>query len=530
MKINSLSLLFFSLLTLIVTFPLALHLNTLILDRYDGLLITWIINWNVHSFSLGLPGILNYFNANIFFPYHNTLAFSDYHFLNGLIALPFVFITGEPLVGYNINYLLGFSLTAWAMFLLIRSLTRDTRCALLCGTLFSFSMIHLSYMTHLQLFDFYPVIFATHFLLQRRFLLFLCTFILAVLTMPLNIFFLLAVVTSYFLTIKRDDKRLLLSAVVAWAVSGLLLLPYVFVSHEFNYVRPIQEVIHFSLKYPDLVRINESSRLVSFLGSQDSGTPAFFGVIFLLLLLILFWQRLRNFSLITPSPQLNFAFLLGALSFILSFGPAFHVVTHTIRAGFLPFIPMPYLILYYLLPGFSGFRTPSRWILLSAFALVIAIGIHFKRKISSVSLSFLIALILLEINLPFSYILVPTVKDFPPEQAWLKANSSGQAIIQFPIYNWADFDGVGEETLRMYYSTIHWQPMFNGYSGFFPEAWQNKVGWLRKEFPSTKTLQFLKDKQIKLILVPEGWKARMLPFNQVELIEEFPNTLIYKLQ
>ncbi len=87
MRINLLVFGFLIFITSIITWPLVLHFNTLIIDRYDGLLITWILNWNLHSIGT---------NANIFYPYHSTLAFSDYHFLNSLVSLPLFLVSHEP--------------------------------------------------------------------------------------------------------------------------------------------------------------------------------------------------------------------------------------------------------------------------------------------------------------------------------------------------------------------------------------------------------------------------------------------------
>lgn len=490
--------------------------NSLILDRFDGLLITWIINWNVHSL---LTSPLNYFNANIFFPYHNTLAFSDYHFLHGLIALPFVTLFGEPLLAYNINFFFGFVLTGWAMYLLCLQLTKDYRVSLLSGVLFCFSVIHLNYMVHLQLFSFYPVIFTLLFLVKKKYRLYCLFFVLSVLNMPLNLFFLLTIVPIFLLFNRSQIKKTFLATVISCVLIVPFLWPYLSVSKEFAYVRPIQDTIHFSLKYFDLWSIGPNSRLEVLLPS-GMGTPAFLGAVFLFLIL---WMGLTKLKAWFP-------LLLALIAFILSFGPAFHIFANTVRVGILPAIPMPYLLLYYLVPGFSAFRTPSRWILLTAFALTVAIALQLKNKVSRTMVAILIVLIIAEIRMPIDFVTVPNVKQFPAEQVWLQTNRSDKAIIQFPIYNWSDQPEFGEETLRMYYSTIHYRPMFNGFSGFSPEEWQQQVFSWQKEFPSEKSVNEIKAKDIGLILVPIEWRTRMADLKTVQLVAEFPNKLIYEIK
>lgn len=155
-----------------------------------------------------------------------------------------------------------------------------------------------------------------------------------------------------------------------------------------------------------------------------------------------------------------------------------------------------------------------------------------RRPILGLSL-----LVILEVNFPFKYRVVPRVKEFPPEQIWLKDNFVGAPIIQFPIYGWFDpstssgvvLDGVGLETLRMYYSTIHWHPMVNGYSGFSPKEWEEKVRWLQVAFPGIKAIAYLRTLGVKLVLVPTSWDIAPVQ-DELELVAEFPQTKIYALR
>jgi hypothetical protein len=71
--------------------------------------------------------------------------------------------------------------------------------------------------------------------------------------------------------------------------------------------------------------------------------------------------------------------------------------------------------------------------------------------------------------------------------------------------------------------------MFNGYSGFSPAEWENRVKYLQNEFPSNDSLALLKKLNIKLILTPKTWAARMSEFPEVKLLKEFSNTVIYRI-
>ncbi|MGE5265516.1 MAG: hypothetical protein ACM3S0_19230, partial [Acidobacteriota bacterium] len=65
---------FFLALTFVMTNPLVLHVASAVEDRQDALLNTWIIAWVGHGL---LTDPLHLFNTNIFYPYPNTLAFSE---------------------------------------------------------------------------------------------------------------------------------------------------------------------------------------------------------------------------------------------------------------------------------------------------------------------------------------------------------------------------------------------------------------------------------------------------------------------
>lgn len=543
---------FFCLLTILVTWPLILHLNNRIIDSHDGLLITWYLNWDLHAISGGLTNPGNFYNANIFFPFKNTLAFSDFMLPQALLAAPFVWLSSEPLVAYNLNFLLGFALTAFATYLLVEHLTRASKVSLLAGTLFAFSTIHLSYMAHIQLFNFYPVIFALLFLFQKRYKLFILFFLISSLTTALFLYFLLASIAIYLLPIvyetfrpkAGDGKKKFTGPAAATAIgailSALFLLPYFLVSRQFSYVRPINDAIHFSLQFPDLANIGAASRLHSFLTPVNS-TPAYFGAVFLILLLVMLVELHQHPKTVPPKEvfkNVDFWLIVAGISLILALGPALHVFRNTVHIGPLPAIPLPYAIFYYLVPGFSGFRTPSRWIILTAFALCIAIALHFQKRINGKTAAALIFLIILEINVPLSFSQVPSLKEFPPEQVWLKNNYVEAPIIQFPIYNWddpstssgqANTRGFGLETLREYYSTTHWHPMYNGYSGFSPVSWEANVKWLQKNFPSEGSIKSLSQLGIKLVIAPHNWQDRIRPLSAVELIKEFPDNDIYLL-
>src|SRR4029079_1534476 len=74
-------------LTVIITWPQALHLSTRVPGHDDPLFSIWRLAWVAHALAHE-PGHL--FDANIFYPHVHTLAYSDAMLFEGLVAAPFL--------------------------------------------------------------------------------------------------------------------------------------------------------------------------------------------------------------------------------------------------------------------------------------------------------------------------------------------------------------------------------------------------------------------------------------------------------
>ena len=95
----------FILLTLGLTYPAIFKIQSCVLgDHGDSLLNTWIIAWDVHKLTSG--DFLNFFNANIFHPHPNTLAYSEHMIGLALIGLPIGILFNNPVLTYNLLILL----------------------------------------------------------------------------------------------------------------------------------------------------------------------------------------------------------------------------------------------------------------------------------------------------------------------------------------------------------------------------------------------------------------------------------------
>ncbi len=480
-------------LTVWVTWPLVVKMDSLILDVEDGLLQTWILNWNVfHPFD---------YKANIYYPFKNSLAYSETLMLQSLMVVPVVRYFHEPLVAYNLNFLAGFAFTGFALYLLLGEFSKDKLKNFLLAGIFTFSPLRVNFVdiVHLQMSTLWPLFFALIFLKRRNAVMFVVFFILSGMASLLFLFFLLSVLSVKFILNKDMRWWVMGTGFVLCFLVVPLMLPYVEVSRLYAFNRDIRDAIHFSMVPADVDKLGWGMGILS---------------------LIMAWQlkKWKEFKLVEKE-----IVTIACVAFILAFGPALHIIKQTVHIGPIPVIPLPYAVFYYLIPGFSGFRAAFRWILL--FGVFVTIFAAMKIKIRPVLLVILLLVTLWEIKPRFKYFLVAQAKEFPAEQRWLRDNYGNEPIIQMPIYNWDDFPGRDVETMREYYSTIHFHPMVNGFSGFSPARWQEKVMWLQSEFPSGETVRYLKSIKVKLVVMPNEWKQ----VNGLKLIKRFERVSVFEI-
>ena len=142
-------LLLYTLLALVVTHPLWLHSADAVPgDIGDPLLNTWIIAWDAHA---TLTNPLQLFDANIFFPLPNTLAYSEHLYSTAALILPLGLVSGQPVLGYNLSLLLSFPLAGLGMYLLVLHWTHRHGAAFLAGLAYAFAPYRLAAIAHLQL-------------------------------------------------------------------------------------------------------------------------------------------------------------------------------------------------------------------------------------------------------------------------------------------------------------------------------------------------------------------------------------------
>lgn len=114
----------------------------------DPWLFIWTIGWNVHALTSAPWAI---FNANIFYPHPNTLAYSEHLIGTVIFAAPVVWITGSQLLATNVVALSSVFLSGVGGYVLGRRLALPAASAFLAGVVFAFTPPRLERLDQLHL-------------------------------------------------------------------------------------------------------------------------------------------------------------------------------------------------------------------------------------------------------------------------------------------------------------------------------------------------------------------------------------------
>ena len=221
-----------------------------------------------------------------------------------------------------------------------------------------------------------------------------------------------------------------------------------------------------------------------------------------------------------PPGTRNLRLLLGTLlatSVLLSLGPVIVVLGH------LTYIPGPYLALYHIVPGLEGMRATARFghVALLSLSGLSALGwsIASRRFLhgaipAAVALASWLTLFSLE-HYPAKSHAHDRPQDPPPVYAYLATQDIEGGLIELPTfkgsmdradprYGHRRIEYRHREYRYMYYSTLHWQPIYNGF-GAFVGPHQFAVRNALSTLPDTRALEFLHTLGLKTLVLHTYW-------------------------
>lgn len=208
-------------------------------ERADVLLHGWIISWTARQL-LRAPWDL--FQANIFFPHPDALTYTEHMVPEALPVVPVWAATGDPILTYNVAFMLTFVLGGWGTFLLVRRLTGNPWAAWLAGVFACYFPAKRWSLAHINTISVHGVPFAMlalHRLVEKPglgraviagIMVALASLVSAYYTVYLPLLLALAVPLIWWAERYPFDRRRVLAmaaaALVAIAIALPLLMPY----------------------------------------------------------------------------------------------------------------------------------------------------------------------------------------------------------------------------------------------------------------------------------------------------------------
>ena len=121
--------------------------DTIANDAGDPILTTTILHW----VATHVPYTDAWYQFPIFYPSRDTLTFSEHLLGVSVIAAPIEWLTGSPVVAYNLTLVASFALSAAAMFALAWRLTGSVPASFIAGLAYGFNPYRISQLPHIQM-------------------------------------------------------------------------------------------------------------------------------------------------------------------------------------------------------------------------------------------------------------------------------------------------------------------------------------------------------------------------------------------
>jgi hypothetical protein len=433
-------------------------------DLGDPLFSIWRMGWVFHHLQ-GDPRPL--FDANIFYPEPLTLTYSDSMLVPALTEAPLLAAGVHPVVAYNVLFLASYFLSAIATYSLIVRLTGSAQAGFIGGLIYGFYPYRFEHYSHLELQMTYwmPLAllalhrFAATFNVAPAIVLTLCVVAQLYSSMYYGVFFPMyaAVILGVLLWIARPAWRrlavpLAIGATLAVVLAVPLARPY-FAAQGAKGERDENTVTFYSAQPSDYFRAHPRSALYGgrLLSDSHPERALFPGVTPLVLSAV---------SLVAPVGPIRLAYAAGML------------VAFDLSRGFTGYI---YKHLYAWFGPIRGMRVPARVSIIMAISLAVLGGFGALRLIRRFGTSRGRALAFIALVAAVATDLHPKLElepvwPKPPAVYGSIAPGSGAVLAEFPFTS--KVPGIADDLQYMYFSTWHWLPLVNGYSGFSSEPYR----------------------------------------------------------
>jgi hypothetical protein len=473
-------------LTAVLTYPLAFQIDRVgRINTDDGRWSIWVVSWVAHALTSDPAGV---YQANIFYPQRNALAFSEANLVEGAIAAPVWALTRNPYTTHNVVALVSFVLAFAGAYYLARHLTGSRPGAIVAAVLYAFAPFTFARTAHIQLLYTGGIPFcllAFHRLaarptVTRAVALGLLLWLQALACAYYGIFAGLMVgLGTLIVAATRGRWRdrdywvaIALAAFVSVALTLPFFLPYLVVQQETGFARTLEDARMYSADVGAWLASSAWAHRWWLPWIEPFNEVLFPGIAALILGAAGLWRACRE------SPTRELAWFYGSTALLalwLSFGP---------DAGL-------YTAFYHTIPVFSFLRAPGRIGIVVVLCLAMFAAIAVSRLVAArqrplqwaAAIGMLAAAELMHAPLTA----FRQVEPFPVAYRTLAIQPPG-AVAEFPyFYERRDFP---RHAYYMLNSTTHWLPLINGYSDHIPQEFRNQVRPL-SSFPTRESFQIL---------------------------------------
>jgi hypothetical protein len=431
----------------------------------DARLIIWTLAWDNHAILNGLP----LFESNTYYPAADSLAYNEHLFGLSLFTLPFYAASENPVLAYNVVWLLSFLLSGLAMHVLLRRYVDDEVAAFAGGLVFTFSfykMLHgHGHLAHIWIWLIPASVVCLERWSERPSLVRALAWIASVVLQAL---------TSWYLAVFTAIVQVMVLVSVVWrmvrqgslrplwhlAAAGILGIAIIwpFATHYRNLAPtdPREAALYSADVAAYLIPPADTwlGRAMVARGSKEprwiwGETTLYLGWIALLLAAI---------GVIEVSNQRRWRVLAiyGGLTMIalaLSFGPSIAP-----EPAWTPFGAVSWL------PGVGSMRAPARFAVLVLFGLSVFAAFGAQRIVALGMAGRVAVIMLLPLMLSeYRVIDFPSGKPQPfpvPPIYRVPEVGRARAIVSLPTYHRSPAWFM--EMDYLYYSTAHWRPIVNG--------------------------------------------------------------------
>lgn len=498
-----------------LTWPLAYQLGSLAYrqDNGDGQFSIWNVAWVAHALT---SDPFTVFNANIFYPHHDTLAYSEANLGAGLLAVPAYWLTRNPYAAHNTALIGSFVLSATATYYLVRHLFKSRPAAAVSAICFAFAPHIFAHLLHIQLLMTAGIplsLLAFHRLSERPSLgrgaalgaamalqVFFCAYYAVFTVLVIGYAVLFAAATGR----RWNDPRYWMAIVVAACVAAVLaapvIAPYALIHRTSGPLRSLADAARYAADWRAYFASSAfgHSWMLRLLGHWNEVLfPGFTALIFAAGGILACWRGTRRDREIAA-----FYASLTGLAVWASFGPS---------AGL-------YRWLYAIVPGFTFMRAPSRFGLLVGLGCAVLAGAGvrgLKQRTGPVGRTLALLLVttaVAELAVPLDFSPVPQVAPVYRALAELPRG----ALLELPVYS---APVAFLRTRYMVASIWHWMPLVNAYSDMIPQDFSDNLD-LYAEFPSAPSLARLAPMGVRYVILHvdqygdqrEGLEGRLAVF------------------